>query len=43
MTDPFLKELVQKVQEGMIYNPKFVLKNGILLYKKKGCILESFS
>jgi hypothetical protein len=41
VTNPVTRKLVQKVQEGLLHNPKFVLKNGILLYKKRLYIGES--
>jgi hypothetical protein len=36
-----MQEFVKKVQEGLLHNPKFVLRNGILLYKKGVYVGES--
>jgi hypothetical protein len=41
VSDPVMQELVKKVQEGLLHNPKFVLWNGILLYKKRVYVGES--
>lgn len=33
LNDPVMKDLVQKAHEGLLSNTKFVLKQGVLLYK----------
>jgi hypothetical protein len=41
VSNPVTQELVKKVHEGLLYKPKFVLRNGILLYKKMAYVGES--
>jgi hypothetical protein len=41
LSDPVLKDLVRKVQEGLLTNTKFVFQQGLLLYKKRLYIGES--
>ena len=33
--DPALQSLIQKVEEGLMANSKFSIRQGILLYKKR--------
>lgn len=41
LTDPIMQALVQQVEEGLLNNTKFSLRQGVLLYKKRLYIEET--